>query len=353
MQEWTMDHNAEARHRTPTFGGRLRAAARASVLCCVLLSVAAGASPAAAPFEVPAWLFPVAALGTAPGPTGIAPDDSRLLRVPGSDVGYTRAQLRDFFAVPDWHADAQPPVPQVVAQGRRPDVYACGYCHLPDGAGRPENATVAGLPAEYIVQQVKAFATGHRQAAWTGQPFLPATLMARLAGLVSDRELADAATYYSSLALRKPRALVVEVDRVPRTRAIAYVYQTIDGGGDELLGNRIIEVPRDFERHELRDARLEYVAYVPPGSVERGRHLALAGTEGVPSCATCHGPDLRGVALVPPIAGRSPTYLMRQLVAFRTRARQAPAGLPMQPVVDGLDLRDMIAAAAYAGSLPP
>lgn len=348
-----MNHNAEGRCRTPTFGGHRRVATRASVLCCVLLSVAAGASPAAALFEVPAWLFPVPASSTAPDPTGITPDDSRLLHVPGSGVGYTRAQVRDFFAVPDWHADAQPPVPQVVAQGRKPDVYACGYCHLPDGAGRPENATVAGLPAEYIVQQVQAFATGHRQAAWTGQSFLPATLMARIAGLTSDRELAEAAAYYSSLTLRQPRALVVEVDRVPRTRAIAYVYQAIVDGGDESLGDRIIEVPRDFERHELRDARLEYVAYVPPGSVERGRHLAMAGTASVPSCASCHGPDLRGVALVPPIAGRSPTYLMRQLVAFRTRARQAPAGLPMQSVVDGLDLRDMIAAAAYAGSLPP
>jgi cytochrome c553 len=59
------------------------------------------------------------------------------------------------------------------------------------------------------------------------------------------------------------------------------------------------------------------------------------------------------MALVPPIAGRSPTYLLRQLVAFRTRARLTAEGMPMQPVVDGLGLRDMIATAAYAGSLPP
>jgi cytochrome c553 len=103
----------------------------------------------------------------------------------------------------------------------------------------------------------------------------------------------------------------------------------------------------------LRDARLEYVAYVPLGSLERGRRLAIEGTIALPSCASCHGPGLRGMGLIPPIAGRSPTYLLRQLVAFRTRARQTPEGLPMQPVVDELDLGDMIAAAAYAGSLPP
>jgi cytochrome c553 len=49
---------------------------------------------------------------------------------------------------------------------------------------------------------------------------------------------------------------------------------------------------------------------------------------------------------VPPIAGRSPTYLLRPLVAFRT-------GAPMKPVADQLVLKDMIAVAAYAGSVQP
>lgn len=341
-----MDHSAEENRRTP-------AVARAGFLCCLLLSAATGTAHADARFEVPAWLFPVPAPDTDRAPAGTVLHDSSLLHVPGSDLGYTRAQLKNFFAVPDWHADARPPVPQVVAQGRKPDVYACGYCHLPDGSGRPENATVAGLPAEYIVQQIRAFSSGERKAAWTGPSFLPATLMAGFARLATDREVAEAAAYYSSLTLSQPRAMVVEAERVPRTRTIAYVHEVIAGGGDEPLGDRLLEVPRDFERHELRDARVEYVAYVPPGSIERGRRLALEGTTGVPACAACHGPDLRGVALVPPIAGRSPTYLLRQLVAFRTRARLTPEGMPMQPVVDGLGLRDMIATAAYAGSLPP
>jgi cytochrome c553 len=55
---------------------------------------------------------------------------------------------------------------------------------------------------------------------------------------------------------------------------------------------------------------------------------------------------LRAVGLVPPIAGRSPTYLLRQLVAFRT-------GAPMEPVADQRVLKDMIAVAAYAGSVQP
>lgn len=348
-----MDHNAAGNSRTSTFGGHLHRAARTGLLCFLLQSPGPAAALADASFEVPAWLFPVPVAGKAPAPAGTAGHDSSLLRLPGSEVGYTRSQLKDFFAVPDWHGDARQPVPGIVAQGRRPDIYACGYCHLPNGAGRPENATVAGLPAEYIMQQMRAFANGQRKAAWDGPSFLPAALMAKFAGLASEREFTEAAAYYSSLALGKPRAVVVEAERVPRTRATAYVYELIPGASDEPLGTRLIEVPRDFERHELRDAGLEYVAYVPPGSVERGRRLALEGDSGMPPCASCHGPDLRGVALVPPLAGRSPTYLLRQLVAFRTRARQAPGGTPMQPVVDALDLGEMIAASAYAGSLPP
>jgi cytochrome c553 len=95
------------------------------------------------------------------------------------------------------------------------------------------------------------------------------------------------------------------------------------------------------------------VAYVPPGSVARGRTLATEGGARFPACTSCHGADLRGVGLVPPIAGRSPTYLLRQLVAFRTGARATAAGQPMQPVVAQLELDEMIAMAAYTATLAP
>lgn len=314
-------------------------------------AAAEGARAAAAAgtgFEVPAWLFPIPPPAPAP-----APDGSRLLHVPGSDRGYTQAQLKDFCAVADWHDEFQPPVPDIVAHGRKPDVYACSYCHLPDGAGRPENATVAGLPADYVTRQMQAFATGTRRTAWQGADFTPATLMAKFAHLVTREEIAEAAAYFSSLKLAAPRARVIEVERVPAIRRVAFVYARVVGGGDEPLGTRLIEMPRDFERHELRDSRAEYVAYVPAGSIERGRKLATESRIGVPSCASCHDLDLRGSEIAPAIAGRSPTYLLRQLVAMRTGARRAPEGATMQPVVDNLTLEEMIAVAAYAGSLDP
>ena len=39
------------------------------------------------------------------------------------------------------------------------------------------------------------------------------------------------------------------------------------------------------------------------------------------ACGTCHGLDLHGVADVPPIAGRSPSYLARQLFDIQRKTR--------------------------------
>ena len=41
---------------------------------------------------------------------------------------------------------------------------------------------------------------------------------------------------------------------------------------------------------------------------------------------------LQGVGLIPPLAGRSPTYLMRQLLAFQTGERAGAAAAAMQAV---------------------
>jgi hypothetical protein len=53
--------------------------------------------------------------------------------------------------VRDWFPQSHEPLPAVVAEPRGPGQAACGYCHLPDGTGRPENAKLAGLPQAYII----------------------------------------------------------------------------------------------------------------------------------------------------------------------------------------------------------
>jgi cytochrome c553 len=299
---------------------------------------------------VPAWLYPL----NPPKPAGAPAADGRVpLHLPGSDRTFTAAQLVDRFAVPDWHPRSHTLMPDIVAHGRTPEVYACGYCHLPGGGGRPENAPLAGLPAAYIVEQVIAMRSGARRSAWNGAPFGPVELMRALALYVTDEDLTAAADYFAAQKLA-PRVLVAERTRIPRARIAGSIYAPDKAGGEEPLGERLIEMAPDFERHEMRDDRMRYVAYVPVGSIARGRAIARSGAQGPTSaCIGCHGPGLRGAGVAPPLAGRSPSYVLRQLLAFQTQARSGPAALPMQAVVAKLTLADLIAIAAYSASCPP
>jgi len=316
----------------------------------VLLSLATLARATDDGFVAPAWPYPGSPAGTAAAPP--PPDATTPLRLPGSNEAFTAAQLRDLFATPDWYPSRHPPMPDIVAHGRKPAVYACGFCHLPDGQGRPENAALAGLPAPYIEAQVADFRSGARRSAWHGT-YLPTDLMRASAESATDAEVASAAEYFSGLRLTR-RVEVVEATVIPRVIESAWVYVMAGGDDSEALGQRIIEVAIDHERHELRDSASDYRAYVPQGGIARGRTIAQSGQGGPAlACVACHGTDLRGVGVVPPLAGRSPTYIVRQLLAFRTGSRSAATGAPMMPVVALLNVDDMIAAAAYAASLEP
>jgi len=295
------------------------------------------------PSDVPAWAFP----GTRRDST--LADSARLHRVPNSAAGFTLPQVVDLFAPPDWHPRGHPSMPEVVARGRAPKLFACAYCHLPNGMGRPENATLAGLPEDYIIAQLAAFRDSARRSALPD--WIPGNSMHAVAVNASEADVGSAARYFSGLRFT-PRVRVVEAARVPRTRQAGFVYARIPGGGTEPIGSRIVEGPPDFERHELHDDGMTYVAYVPPGSIRRGRSLATTGINGpATACVTCHGPKLAGIGLIPPLAGGYPTYIVRQLLAFKTGARSTPASQPMQAVVAGLSAEDMIALAAYAATI--
>ena len=177
--------------------------------------------------------------------------------------------------------------------------------------------------------------------------------MLALAAKVSDEEIRVAARYFSALK-PAPWVCVVETDSVPATRAACFMLVPNGGSTREAIGSRIVELAQSLERTELRDDASGFVAYVPVGSLARGRELVTAGGAGTTiACATCHGADLRGLANVPSIAGRSPSYLVRQLCNLQSGNRSGQFSGLMQPVVRNLRLEDMVAIAAYAASLPP
>jgi cytochrome c553 len=340
-----------------------RSAATVLVACslaaCSLVACSAAATKAPPPSAsdaattVPPWVFPLAA--PTPRDTAAPPATAQIptpVRLPDSSAEFTRAQLTNRFEAPDWYPNSHGPMPDVVARGRPPDLFACGYCHTPGGQGRPENAPLAGLPSAYIVQQVMDFKSGARRALAPGV-FPPADLMIHEAIETTEAEAEIAAQYFTREKLRQ-RVIVLERSRVPRTQVIGSVYTPIAKGGDEPLGTRLIELARDSTQHENRDEQMLYVAYVPPGSIARGRKLAHDGSSGKAlACVTCHGERLQGVGPIPPLAGRSPSYLLRQLLAFKTGARSGATAQAMQPVVANLNIDKMIDAAAFAASLNP
>jgi cytochrome c553 len=125
--------------------------------------------------------------------------------------------------------------------------------------------------------------------------------------------------------------------------------------GTEPIGQRIIEAPEKTEETEnLRNPHSGFVAYVPPGSIKKGETLVTTGGGGkTTACGQCHGASLDGLGPVPGIAGRSPSYIVRQLHDMQTGARKGEWTELMKPVVDKLTADDMLNIAAYTASRTP
>jgi cytochrome c553 len=296
---------------------------------------------------VPAWLYP-----SAP-PTTVTPvwDSITPIHLPRVHVAFTASKLHDLYTAPDWTPATHPVMPEVVARGRKPALFACAYCHMPDGRGRPENVPLAGLPAAYIMRQVADLKSHARTSAWKNGPWVPYDNMLKVAEAATESEVAAAAAYFAQLTPRQ-RTRIVEVSSIPRVRQGLGLWLVEPGRDSEPLSQRVIEVPLDNARHDLRDPNLGYVGYVPVGSIARGRAVATrAVNDAQQVCASCHGPMLRGAGDVPPLAGVSPGYIVRQLLAFRSGARSTAVSAPMLVVARTLSLEDMIAVAAYAATL--
>jgi cytochrome c553 len=285
----------------------------------------------------PSWAFP-AINGALPA------EEPAPKSVPGSTRKYTPAQIDDLLNPPDWFPDEHAPAPAIVQKGHGAAL-ACGSCHLMSGLGHPESADVAGFTAAYIVQQMADFKSGVRK---------DAARMNGIAQAMTDEESRQAAEWFAAL---KPRAWtkVTEAATVPKTivgqgrmRFVA------PGGGTEPIGNRIITVPDDQERARSRDPKSGFVAYVPVGSIAKGKALVETGGSGkTVTCSICHGDALKGLGNVPRLAGLHPIYVARQLYLFKEGSRNGIDAQLMKKSVAQLTDEDILALAAYLGSLAP
>ena len=297
-------------------------------------------------------------------PNEDANEQTRLRRLDGSQATYSLVDVRDGQNVIDWFPGDHPPMPDVIAHGparlgktRR----GCGSCHLPNGKGRPENAPPAGLPVSYFLRQIQDFRSGVRRSA---DPRKPNTnTMIDLARAMTDAEMRAAAEYFGALSY-SPWIRVAETELVPKTRIVGNLYLPTEQEKTEPIAGRIIEVPEDVEQAEsYRNPHSGFVAFVPVGSVEKGRDLVTTGGMKIvddqivqgktTACGTCHGLELTGVADVPPIAGRSPSYIARQMWDMQQGTRNGASAQLMKLVVARLTPDDILAIASYVASRPP
>ena len=139
-----------------------------------------------------------------------------------------------------------------------------------------------------------------------------------------------------------------------KTRNAGGLMLVLPGDEKEPLGDRILETPVDAEQTEvLRNPHSGFIAYVPMGSIKKGEALATKGEGKTVQCAICHGADLKGMGPVPGIAGRSPSYMVRQLYDMQQGVRKGPWTSLMKPVVAKLTNEDMLVIAAYVASRTP
>ncbi|HWW20137.1 MAG TPA: c-type cytochrome [Steroidobacteraceae bacterium] len=308
--------------------------------------------------ERPEWAFFVPA--DAPPPKGSALSDPFPAQwsAPGSTRSYSGAQLQDPLNPPDWYPSEHPQMPPVVAHGSKaekegPPVLPCALCHLPNGAGHVESASLAGLPSNYILHQLDDIRSGTRQITVGGPHAI--SLITTLKKGFAQEQLPAAARYFSSL---KPRTWirVVEAYAVPKSFVSpdSLMRLPVPNGGTEPLGRRIVELPESALGLIARDSHSGYVAYVPEGSIAAGEVLVNKGGPGrTLACASCHGAKLTGLGDVPALAGRPPSYIARQLWAFQSGARAGSLSAGMKPVVANLTAEEMLDIAAYLASVPP
>ncbi|WP_414709565.1 c-type cytochrome [Ramlibacter sp.] len=171
----------------------------------------------------------------------------------------------------------------------------CVTCHGQQGQGTSNDyfPRIAGKPAGYLYNQLRAFRDGSRR-------YAP---MNYLVAYLSDDYLKELAEYYA--ALRPPFA-------PPQPAAL------------------------------------------PPQGIERGRTLLQDGdaSRQIPACMACHGPKLTGmVPGIPGLVGLRPNYIAAQLTRWRTGERRAAAPDCMQRIASRLGDNDIQAVAAYLGAM--
>ena len=278
----------------------------------------------------------------------LAPDGKRML---------TAAQVDKLTpAEKDWFPQSHPIPPPVVLVPGKDQAPPCAECHTVNGQGMVGIPDIAGLPANYLLEQLAAFRSGARTSALPH--YLETGVMIATAKAWSQTDLQAAVAYYASLPRRTPTR-VVETEAAPsmRLERWGWTYRDPAGGATHPLDGSVAEAPESVTRLFLGDLSTRQLVYVSHATLTLGRAVIRSGGGGGGGggqpCTACHGANLRGNSIAPPLAGRDPGYLARQLWDIRSGARSGANVKLMQGPARGLTARDITAVAGYLASLAP
>ena len=281
------------------------------------------------------------------------PPDETLRHLPGSSGAFTLAQIRDGFGPADWYPGRSS------ARCRKSWRTAASRTCAPAAsvttrtarAGRKTPASPA-CPYSYFMQTMADFKSDARKSADSRKA--NTNVMIAIAKGMTDEETKAAAEYFGSMKWT-PWIKVVEAEH----------------GAED--ADRRRHVPQDRGQRDRADR--------PAHHRSAGRHRAHrgaarsalglhrlcagrqhqegrdAGTTGgggkTTQCSVCHGAGSQGLGPVPGIAGRSPSYTVRQLYDMQQGTRKGVWSDLMKPVVAKLTNDDMLALAAYTASRTP
>jgi cytochrome c553 len=175
-------------------------------------------------------------------------------------------------------------------------VQGCATCHGQQGQGTTDDyfPRIAGKPAAYLFNQLRAFRDGSRR-------YAP---MNYLVAYLTDDYLREIAEHFAGL-------------RPPFAPPVAET--------------------------------------LPAAILERGRSLVQGGDANrqIPPCISCHGANLTGMMPgVPGLVGLRPNYIAAQLTRWRAGERRSVEPDCMHRVANRLQETDIQAVAGYLGGLP-
>ncbi len=185
-------------------------------------------------------------------------------------------------------AAAEPTKAEVMARGQQIVGAVCVACHGLDGMSPiPNNPNIAGMPPQYIAEQLLHFKEGKRKNA----------IMAGMAAGLSATDMKALGEYYFA---QRPK-----YNAVARDKALA----------------------------------------------EKGQKIYRAGIAEakVPACAGCHGGAGAGIpAKYPRLAGQWPEYSLAQLKAYASGERQHPI---MATITSRMRDNDILAVSEYLAGM--